>query len=253
MMKKIALIVLLVVLPLLSWGQGKVYTKKARMEDFENHTTKVVVSGESLLAITLREEIMSRWRISPFEFCTPEEYNTLKTNNNLFFINLIVDNDVAFLSLTRGGKDDSDMLHRPFEIVRIPFAADGASTGQEFSFLGAIIDVMQHFTEDAMSSDIIGYANLSNYSQSNIKGKTVYLSPGDADKAMTEGTPNAVCGLIITPVTLSKKCFTYRMLISADTHELYYFEQERYKSPEDRYFSEVEAKSFEKRNGVVVR
>lgn len=252
-MKKIALIVLLAVLPLLSWGQGKVYTKKARMEDFANRTTKVVVSGESMLAITLREEVLSRWRISPFEFCTPEEYATLKKNNNFFFLSLVVDEDVAFLSLARGGDENSDMLHRPFEVVRIPFAADGASTGQEFSFMGAIIDVLQHFTEDAMTSDIIGYASLSTYSQNDLKGKTVYLNPGDADKAMVDGTPNAVCGIIITPVTISKKSSSYRMLISADTHELYYFKQERFKQASDRDFSDVEAKSFEKNNGTVVR
>lgn len=252
-MKKFALIVLLAVLPVLSWGQGKVYTKKARMEDFANRTTKVVVSGESLLAITLREEVMSRWRISPFEFCTPEEYNTLKSNNNFFFINLVVDEGVAFISLTRGGSESSDMLHKPFEVVRIPFAADGASSGQEFSFMGAIIDVMQHFTEDAMTSDMVGYSSLSSYSESNLKGKNIYLNPGEADKAMTEGTPDAVCGIIITPVTMSKKSCSYRMLISADTHDLFYFEQERFKKPEDRYFSDEEAKSFEKRNGTVIR
>ncbi len=252
-MKKIALIVLLAVLPVIAWGQGRVYTKKARMEDFPNRTTKVVVSGESLLALTLREEIISRWRISPFEFCTPEEYATLKDNSNFYFINLVVDEGVAFLSLARGGQESSDMLHRPFEVVRIPFAADGASTGQEFSFLGAIIDVMQHFTEDAMSSDIIGYASLSSYSEGNLKDKTVYLSPVDADNAMTAGTPDAVCGLIVTPVTMTKKSMSYRMLISADTHELYYFDQQHFKQAGDRYFSEAEAKSFEKRNGTVVR
>lgn len=253
MMKKFILIALLAVLPALCWGQGKVYTKKARMEDFSQRTTKVVVSGESLLALTLKEEMMSRWRISPFEFCTPEEYEKIKENNNYFFLSLVVEEGVAFVSLTRGGKDSAEMLHKPFEVVRIPFAADGASTGQEFSFIGAIIDVMQHFTEDAIVSDIIGYASLSSYSRPSLKGKTVFLNPKDADKAMVDGTPDAVCGIIITPVSPGKKANCYRMLISADTHELYDFQQLRYKEEKDRYFTENEAKGYEKRNGKVIR
>ena len=253
MMKKIILTVLLVILPVLSWSQGKIYTKKERMEDFSTRTTKVVVSGESLLAITLRQEVMSHWRISPFEFCTPEEYEKLKADNSLFFLNLVTEDGVAFLSLSRGGKDDSDMLHKPFEVVRIPFAADGASTGQEFSFMGAIIDVLQRFTEDAIVSDIAGYANLSAYSKSLLKGKTVYLNPTEADKAMEEGTENAVCGIIITPVEPGKKASCYRMLISSDTHELYDYQQKGYKKEQDRYFTESDVKEFEKRNGVVIR
>ena len=253
MMKKIILIALLAILPVLCWGQGKVYTKKARMEDFATKITKVVVDGESLLALTFKEEVMRRWRISPFEFCTAEEYGRIKGNNGYFFLSLVIDEGVAFMQLTRGGDENADMLHRPFEVVRIPFAADGASTGQEFSFLGAILDVLQNFTEASVESDIVGYASLSSYSTNQLKGKTVYLNPGDADKAMNEGTPDAVCGIIITPVDITKKSSSYRMLISADTHELYSFEQQRYKQPGDRYFTDHEAKEFEKRNGIIVR
>lgn len=252
-MKKFILIAMMAILPALCWGQGKVYTKKARMEDFSSRITKVVVDGESMLALTFKEEIMSRWRISPFEFCTSEDYARIKGNNNYFFLNLVIDEGVAFMQLTRGGDENADMLHRPFEVVRLPFAADGASTGQEFSFLGAIVDVLQNFTEASIESDMVGYASLSSYSTNQLKGKTVYLSPDDADKAMLEEKAGAVCGIIVSPVEITKKSSCYRMLISADTHELFYFEQQRYKQPADRYFTEHEAKEFEKRNGNVVR
>lgn len=252
-MKKIILIAVLAILPALCWGQGKVYTKKARMEDFSNRITKVVVDGESMLALTFKEEIMSRWRISPFEFCTSEEYAQIKGNNNYFFLSLVIKEDVAFMQLSRGGNENADMLHRPFEVVSLPFAADGASTGQEFSFLGAIVDVLQNFTEASIESDMIGYASLSSFSTGQLKGKTVYMNPTEADKAMNEGRADAVCGIIISPINITKKSYCYRMLISADTHELYYFKQLHYRQIADRYFTDNEAKEFEKRNGTVVR
>ena len=64
-----------------AFPQGKVYTRKAKLEDFPISTTKVVIDGNSFLGIALREEIALRWRISPYEHCTPQEYEQLKTNH----------------------------------------------------------------------------------------------------------------------------------------------------------------------------
>ena len=43
-----------------SFAQGKLYTRKARLEDFPARTVKVVTSGSSILESTFREEITSR-------------------------------------------------------------------------------------------------------------------------------------------------------------------------------------------------
>ena len=62
-------------------AQGRLYTRKAKLEDFPTRTTKVVTSSGSLLDLAFKEEVATRWRISPFEFCTPEElarYSTMK-------------------------------------------------------------------------------------------------------------------------------------------------------------------------------
>ena len=54
-------------------AQGKVYTRKARLADFPTRTIKVAGGGSPLLDITFREEISTRWRISPYEFCNAED------------------------------------------------------------------------------------------------------------------------------------------------------------------------------------
>ena len=66
----------------------QMYTRKARLEDFPTRTLKVVAGGNSFLELSLKEEISSRWRVSPFEFCTVGEYESLKEDNGYYFLHL---------------------------------------------------------------------------------------------------------------------------------------------------------------------
>ena len=76
----------LILLPCLLQGQGQVYTRKARLEDFSTRTTKIVLSGLPMFDIVLKEEVSSRWRISPYEFCTFKEYERYKNRNLYYFM-----------------------------------------------------------------------------------------------------------------------------------------------------------------------
>lgn len=253
-MKKFILMSLLVLLPAIVRGQARMYTKKARLEDFSVRTTKVVADGESLLAITLREEIIRRWRISPYEFCTSTEYNSLKSDNSMFFLSFTVKEGIVFLSLSRGGMEGDEILKRPFEIVSVPVASSGAPSGQELSFMGAFIDIIQNFTEDAMQSDRVGYAGLASYGSSgSMKGRDILLESGAADKAMISGTAGTAAGIVIAPESPGKGMHCYRMLIGSDNHELYYFTRDRFTREDGRAFTAAEKRTFISRNGNIVR
>ena len=60
-------------------------------------------------------------------------------------------------------------------------------------------------------------------------------------------------GLSIAPVQISFRSVCYKMLIAADTHELFYFEKSRYRGPNDARFTDADVKRFERRGGTVVR
>ena len=65
----ISLLVALV-LPLVAGAQAQINTKKVKISDFTEKITKVVLSGNSFFDSYFQDAISSRWRLSPYAFCT---------------------------------------------------------------------------------------------------------------------------------------------------------------------------------------
>lgn len=235
-------------------AQGKMYTRKARLEDFPTRTVKVVIGGTSFLEMALKEEISTRWRISPYEFCTPDEYEVLKTDNNYYFINLGESEGIAFIVLSKGGKkDEQDNLRKPFEVIRVPIASIADPSGRELMFMGAFIDILQAFVEDAMVSDHTAYAGLQWYNGRKLSGKRVYVNTDKVDELYLAEEPDALLGITISPTAISFGSNCYKMLISADTHELYFYRKMKYKGTRDALFTQKEINHFDTRNGIIAR
>ena len=204
-MKKYLLMLMLVLLPLSGWAQGKVYTKKLKLADFTQETTKVVLSGDGVYQALLQSEFSRRWRINAFEFCTADEYEAMKADRRYYFLRTAADEQVAYLILDKGGKpDDKDQLQQGFEVIRIPiYALD--NPGVEVEHLGAFIDILQQYMTDALESDKVAYAGLAHY---------------NAPRAIRRSDPATLVNLEIGP---------YEMVFSAETHELYRFRKNRKK------------------------
>ncbi len=250
-LKLIFSIVILTLYGLPSFAQGKVYTRKARMADFPTCTTKIVSSGDSFLDIAFRKEISTRWRISPYEFCTPQEYDQLKTDNSLYFLYIGTDGGVCFLVLEKGGKEEAENnLGRPFEVVRIPICSQSMPNGRELMYIGAYLDVLQAYTEDAMVSEQAAYSGLKWYNKP-FTGKTVCFEQDLSDTLFTEGRPDTIVSIYINPDEpgKDKKCF--RMLISTDTHELFYYKELPFKKGDEMPFSEKEKVRIGKKNTII--
>ena len=243
----IALALLFICLP--SQGQ-MMYTRKARLEDFPARTLKVVAGGQSLLELCLREEVSSRWRVSPFEFCTADEYRELREDNGYYFLTVGTLDGIAFLSLSKGGRDDeSDNLKKPFEVVRIPIAEAAAPSGRALMYMGAFVDILQNFAGEAVMSEQAAYAGLRFNNRLSLEGRKVLLDPDEADSAYQAGDSGVVTGLVITPSAPGDHC--YKMLITPDTHEILYFSRARYRDASDGAFTAAEIRQFERRNGII--
>ena len=248
------LTVILLMTALPTFGQGKIYTRKLRLADFPTKTTKVVLEGNSFLELTLREEIAVHWRISPFEFCDQDEYERLRHSSDYYFLTFAQQEGIAYLTLAKGGKPgEKDQLKQAFEVVRMPMASVDDPTGRELVFMGAFVDIIQRFVEQAMLSDNTAYGGLSASNGVRLKGKTVYLDPDTADEVYQKEDPDALLAITIAPVQVSFDTVCYKMLISADTHELFYYERGRYKGPADGRFTDAEARRFSRRGATVVR
>ena len=227
-------------------GQGKMYTRKLRLADFPTKTTKMVLAGNSFLELALREGIAVHWRISPYEFCSPEDYRRLSSSSSYYFLSLAQERGIIFLVLTKGGKEgEKDQLKQAFEVVRMPIAGADDPSGRELVMMGAFLDIIQTFVERAMLSDRAAYGGISATAGPRLDGRTVYLNPDAADAAILSREPNALAGVVIAPEEPGRGRNCYRMLISTGTHELYLYEKRRFGGPADAVFTDADARHIQ--------
>lgn len=257
-----AILTLLLLFPVLLSGEGKVFTKKVRLADFTTKTTKVVLSGSALWDASLKSEITSRWQISPYEFCSIAEYEALKNKPDYYFLRTVMTTfrdesgpGLVFLSLIKGGKEKNpDSMDQTFEVVGAPVASTGMSSGREFLYLGAMIDIFQDFVLDAMGSDRQGYSGLKTYNSrlKKSRAKKIFLSESDlgfqftpelrnrylnanfrvvgedeADRIFSSGEPGSIVSFTVAPQDAGSSSFCYKMLVDAGTHELVYYKRHK--------------------------
>ena len=242
------------------YGQAKINTKKLKIADLPTRTTKVVLSSGDMMDSALRDEVAARWRISPYEFCTAEEYNALKENPEYYFL-LIASSDekeyrgLLTLTLMKGGKAKSeDPQKRPVEVASLPISAAGFPSGREVIFLPAMLDILQDYVTRALRSDGAGYKGFDIYAsrvrKTGIKriffseddlvpdmgedfkkryfdADMIIMSEEEADKAFQDGTFNTLVSYVVAPFDPQNGSWCYKMLIDAGTHELMYFRHHR--------------------------
>ena len=241
-------------------GQARINTKKLKIADLPTRTTKVVLGSGDMMDSALRDEVAARWRISPYEFCTAEEYKALREDSNYYFL-LIARSDekeyrgIRTLTLMKGGKPKADdPQKRPVEVASLPISASGFPSGREIVFLPAMLDILQDYVTRAMRSDGAGYTGFDIYaSQVRKTGiKRIFFSEDDlvpdmdeafkrqyfdedmvimseeeADKAFQNATYNTLVSYVVAPFDPQNGSWCYKMLIDAGTHELLYYKHHR--------------------------
>ena len=241
-------------------GQAKINTKKLKIADLATRTTKVVLGAGDIVASALRDEVSARWRISPYEFCTVEEYNALKESSDYYFLLIARSEEKKYrglltLTLMKGGKPKAeDPQKRPVEVASLPISSAGFPSGREVVFLPALLDILQDYVTKAMRSDGAGYTGFDIYARqvrkTGIKRiffseddlvpdmdeafkrqyfdeDMVIMSEAEADKAFQDGTYNTLVSYVVAPFDPQDGSWCYKMLIDAGTHELLYFRHHR--------------------------
>ena len=175
---KIIFLLFLLLLPLASWGQKRIYTKSYRMQDFKSKTTRVVLPGPPEFDQALRESITSLWTISPYEFCTKAQFEKQKSNPDLCFLYTETNRGIVYLTLAKGGKtNDTNPLKRPLEIISVPIAGERDSSGQELLYMPVFISIVQDYTDAAMESETAAYSGIGVITHGIPHGITIYTDP----------------------------------------------------------------------------
>jgi len=237
-------------------AQVQIKTKKMKMSDFTSKTIKVVLTGSEFYDEALKNEVSRIWRLSPYEFCSVEEFQKLKTSQEYYFL-AIMDNKlkketepgVTVMTVFRGGIEDApNAEQKPMEVVSLPFSSAGAPGGRELLFMPVILDIIQIFIDESMTSDRVCYAGINYYSKNYLKAgqKSIYIASedlcpdlatdpewtekrifikdvDDVDQLLVDGAKDALISYTVSPSNPEKGSYCYKYLITPDTHELYYF------------------------------
>ncbi len=243
-------------------AQGRVETRSYILEDFQDNVTKVVVPQDVILGSAFKQEVVNNWNASAFEFCTQEEFETLKANDSYYFLIVTANRfkgepepGILFLSLLKGGKGADKGVSGLHEVVSLPIAPTDDRSGRELIYIGAMVKSIQEYTLAAMESEKTAYAPdkwfNSNYAKwgrmmtiklasedlsLSVKDSDLekYLdadfgvcSADDADEAFAEAPVNTLVSYCVAPIDPSASSYSYQMLFKADTMELYYISRHK--------------------------
>ena len=255
-MKKILLIIALAITSVSAFAQAQIDTKKVKIGDFTEKVTKVVLTGNALYDGVLQDEIAARWRISPYEFCSLEEFNSLKDSDKYYFLITTkgqfkkeVEPSLQFLTLVKGGSKATKGFGEMLEIVSMPIASAEDPSGRELVFLPAFLTIIQKYTLDSIDNDYNAYIGLGNYTSNISKSSEmdIVFSEDDLESSVEEGacerftvtdedsadefiiknTPKTLVSYVAGPANPVNGSFCYKMLIDTQNHKLYYYKRHK--------------------------
>lgn len=255
-MKKILLFFAFAIMTASAFAQAQIDTKKVKISDFTQKVTKVVLTGSALYDGVLQDEVAARWRISPYEYCTLDEFNSLKGSDKYYFLITTkgqfkkeAEPSLQFLTLVKGGRNASKGIDEMLEIVSMPISSADDPSGRELVFLPVFLTIIQEYTLDSMDRDYSAYLGLSNYTSNISKAseKNIVFSENDiapnvekgdcasfivtdedsADEMIMNNAQNTLVSYVVAPAEPVNGSFCYKMLIDAQTYELYYYRKHR--------------------------
>lgn len=243
-------------------AQAQINTKKSKISDFTSKTIKVVLSGNTINDLMFKEDIAAHWKISPYEYCTNEEFEALKTSSDYYFMMKVTgqfrkekEPGLVLLTVVKGGPEAASGVAEMLEVVSIPIASINEPSGREDTFMGAFLDILQAHILSSMESDWDGYGGLGNNNinlskdrkssivlyrgdlckllddravcdleEFNIK---VYDDADDVDDYMYKGTPDTLVGFCVYPAGSPAGSWCYKMIIDAETHKLCFYKRHK--------------------------
>ncbi len=242
--------------PLMMSGQAQLKTKKAILADFPAKVMKVVLTDDRILNVSMSEAVKDCWHLSPYEFCTLDEFRAMMGSDEYYFL-LVVDTKfrkeeapgLKMLTLIKGGKRADKGIDKMFEVLSLPLCSADDPSGRELVFMPALIDIVQTQVETAMESDLKGYGGFGLISRDvdsedrialaegdvffdaeevpeDARDRLLVLDDDDVDEMMTAGE-NVLASYSVWPAAGEPGFYCYNMLIDAKKHKLCYFR--RYK------------------------
>lgn len=233
-------------------AQGRVSTRSYLLADFPDKVTKVVLSGDDFLCSALRQEVVTRWTASPFEFCTDMEYEALKQSSDYYFLAPLAtrfkgepEPGIVFLCLYKGET----------EIISLPLVAADGGNGRELVYVGPLVKAIQDYTLSAMESEKTAYTREAwfnaNYTSQG-RMMQIYMATDDVSVSVTDNQLqgfldddfhlcsteeaderflsyafNTLVSYTVAPVDPTAGSYSYQLLFESGTGTLFYISRHR--------------------------
>ena len=240
-------------------GQAQITTRREKLKDFTSKTTKVVLTGDEFLDEAVKESVAATWTVSPYEFCSNEEFQNLKGNADFYFLMVVKgqfrresEPGIDMLTLVKGGEGADKSINDMFEVVSFPLRSTEDPSGREFVLLPAFLKIIQEHTTSLTDTEMKAYSNIGAKDSKRLRIKRIFFWAEDfapqvdeqtkrsldedilikededeVDEIFSEGTFNTVVSYVVAPSEPVNGSICYKMLIGSDNHELYYFKKHK--------------------------
>lgn len=257
-------------------GQAQITTRREKLKDFTSKTTKVVLTGDEFLDEAVKESVAATWTVSPYEFCSNEEFQNLKGNADFYFLMVVKgqfrresEPGIDMLTLVKGGEGADKSINDMFEVVSFPLRSTEDPSGREFVLLPAFLKIIQEHTTSLTDTEMKAYSNIGAKDSKRLRIKRIFFWSEDfapqvdeqtkrsldedilikededeVDEIFSEGTFNTVVSYVVAPSEPVNGSICYKMLIGSDNHELYYFKKHKITARNGKGFLSSDIKSI---------
>lgn len=269
-------LVAMTIIPADLFGQAQIYTRKEKLKDITTKTVKVVMTGDEILDEALKQSVTSTWTMSPFEFCTQEEFNKIKSDSKFYFLIVVKGQQrkesepgIDLLTMVKGGEGSDKSINDMLEVVTFPLRSAVDPSGREFVLLPAFLSIMQEHAQGLTSSEVKAYSTVGATDSKKLRMKQIYFNEEDfsptldekvvesldedifvkddeqeVDDIFTNGTFNAVVSYVVAPTEPVNGSVCYKMLIGADDHKLYWYKKHRISARQGAGFLDADLKAI---------
>lgn len=257
-------------------GQAQITTRREKLKDFTSKTTKVVLTGDEFLDEAVKESVAATWTVSPYEFCSNEEFQNLKGNADFYFLMVVKgqfrresEPGIDMLTLVKGGEGADKSINDMFEVVSFPLRSTEDPSGREFVLLPAFLKIIQEHTTSLTDTEMKAYSNIGAKDSKRLRIKRIFFWAEDfapqvdeqtkrsldedilikededeVDEIFSEGTFNTVVSYVVAPSEPVNGSICYKMLIGSDNHELYYFKKHKITAKSGKGFLSSDIKAI---------
>lgn len=257
-------------------GQAQITTRREKLKDFTSKTTKVVLTGDEFLDEAVKESVAATWTVSPYEFCSNEEFQNLKGNADFYFLMVVKgqfrresEPGIDMLTLVKGGEGADKSINDMFEVVSFPLRSTEDPSGREFVLLPAFLKIIQEHTTSLTDTEMKAYSNIGAKDSKRLRIKRIFFWAEDfapqvdeqtkrsldedilikededeVDEIFSEGTFNTAVSYVVAPSEPVNGSICYKMLIGSDNHELYYFKKHKITARNGKGFLSSDIKSI---------